>query len=189
MFEMLKKIFLMMVGQTKVEIPKIDKSYLGKLPSSSRVKPIKFGIIHCVSAWRVNPDKRNDIDEIVKIFKDYKVSAHALIARDGTIFELVSDDRVAYHAGKSFWRGKSSLNKWSLGVELVGAYNGPYLSEGFTDEQYDSLILWIKDKSDSYNLSVEDWIGHEMVSPGRKQDPGPKFSWYRLRQNFSNKEE
>src|SRR5277367_4083618 len=48
-----------------------------------------------------------------------KVSAHYLIEEDGRVFSLVAEERRAWHAGVSFWRGERDINAVSIGVELV----------------------------------------------------------------------
>ena len=48
-----------------------------------------------------------------------KVSAHYLIEEDGRVFKLVDEDKRAWHAGQSFWRGATDLNSASIGIELV----------------------------------------------------------------------
>jgi N-acetyl-anhydromuramyl-L-alanine amidase AmpD len=160
---------------------KVNKKYLGTLPCRSRKKPISYGIIHAISYVNRDEALRYNIDKCVELFKEFGVSAHVLIDRDGTRYELVPDEKVAYHAGKSFWQGTSNLNYHSLGVELIGCYEGKYLYEGFTNKQYESLVEYAKEKSDLYGLTLLDWLGHEQVSPGRKRDPGPMFNWARFR--------
>ena len=48
-----------------------------------------------------------------------KVSCHYLINRKGRIFNLVKDQNIAWHAGKSMWGKYKNLNKNSIGIELV----------------------------------------------------------------------
>ena len=48
-----------------------------------------------------------------------QVSCHYLISREGKIFQLVKDDRVAWHAGKSKWENFENINDKSIGIELV----------------------------------------------------------------------
>ena len=47
-----------------------------------------------------------------------KVSCHYFLNRNGKIFQLVKDNKIAWHAGKSKWGGKNNLNKYSIGIEL-----------------------------------------------------------------------
>ena len=48
-----------------------------------------------------------------------EVSAHYLIDEDGTVTRLVPEDRRAWHAGRSYWRGITDVNSASIGIELV----------------------------------------------------------------------
>jgi N-acetylmuramoyl-L-alanine amidase len=48
-----------------------------------------------------------------------KVSAHLVLGRDGVITQLLPFNVVAWHAGKSSWRGRSGCNAFSIGVEIV----------------------------------------------------------------------
>ncbi len=48
-----------------------------------------------------------------------KVSAHYLIDEDGAVIRLVPEDRRAWHAGVSHWRGRADINGASIGIELV----------------------------------------------------------------------
>ena len=48
-----------------------------------------------------------------------EVSAHYVVDEDGTIFNMVPEDRRAWHAGISSWRGHKALNARSIGIEIV----------------------------------------------------------------------
>ncbi len=50
-----------------------------------------------------------------------KASAHLVIGRDGAITQMVPFNRVAWHAGRSLWDGRSGLNSCSIGIELDNA--------------------------------------------------------------------
>jgi N-acetylmuramoyl-L-alanine amidase len=50
-----------------------------------------------------------------------RVSAHLVIARDGTVTQLVPFNREAWHAGRSHWGSLSGLNHHSIGIELDNA--------------------------------------------------------------------
>ena len=102
-----------------------------------------------------------------------QVSAHFYIRRDGTLWQFVSCDERAWHAGRSCWRGRENCNDDSIGVELEGL-------EGDTFEaaQYESLAQLCQTLAQRYPIAHI--AGHEHVAPGRKQDPGPGFDWARL---------
>ncbi|MDR2325700.1 MAG: 1,6-anhydro-N-acetylmuramyl-L-alanine amidase AmpD [Acidovorax sp.] len=103
-----------------------------------------------------------------------EVSSHFFIERSGQIWQFVSADARAWHAGASRWRGRENCNDDSIGIELEGL-------EGLTfeDAQYQSLQQLCEAIGSHYPLRYV--AGHEHIAPGRKQDPGPGFDWQRLR--------
>jgi AmpD protein len=106
-----------------------------------------------------------------------RVSAHALIHRDGRIVQFVPFDRRAWHAGESSWCGRERCNDYSIGIELEGTDGTSY-----EDAQYSSLARLLVALIDAYpGLSQETLAGHSDVAPGRKTDPGMSFDWPRLR--------
>ena len=105
-----------------------------------------------------------------------RVAPHLLIDRTGQIEQFVAFDRGAWHAGQSSWQGRQSCNRFSLGVELEGTWDTAY-----TDAQYDALTEVCAALCARYpSLSPSAIVGHQEISPGRKQDPGPYFDWPRL---------
>jgi N-acetyl-anhydromuramoyl-L-alanine amidase len=106
--------------------------------------------------------------------RDLEVSAHFLIRRDGAVVQFVSCDARAWHAGASSWRGRADCNDYSIGIELEGLEG-----ERFDARQYPALAGLIARLARCY--PVASIAGHEHVAPGRKRDPGPGFSWHRLR--------
>lgn len=108
---------------------------------------------------------------------DLKVSAHALIRRDGAIIQFVPFDKKAWHAGQSSYAGISACNDFSIGIELEGCD-----SEPFTDAQYLALAELTRCLFSHYpTLSAEHIAGHSEIAPGRKTDPGPCFDWDRYK--------
>jgi N-acetylmuramoyl-L-alanine amidase len=108
-----------------------------------------------------------------------KVSAHYMIDEDGTVTRLVDEDKRAWHAGRSFWRGISDVNSASVGIELVNpGHEWGY--RPFTDLQMDALIPLLAAISDRHGVSAANVVGHSDVAPRRKDDPGELFDWDRL---------
>ena len=106
-----------------------------------------------------------------------RVSAHALIRRDGRIVQYVPFGARAWHAGQSAYRGRTACNDFSIGVELEGTDDVPY-----TKEQYEALAALTAALVAAYpSLSAQAMTGHSDVAPGRKTDPGPTFDWARFR--------
>ncbi len=51
--------------------------------------------------------------------------AHYCLVEDGTVYRIIDRDRVAFHAGRSMWRGKEDCDEFSIGIEVVGYHNKP----------------------------------------------------------------
>jgi len=106
-----------------------------------------------------------------------RVSAHALIRRDGEVVQYVPFGQRAWHAGKSEYQGRPACNDFSVGIELEGTDDAPY-----EEIQYEQLAALIKALLAAYpSLSRDRIVGHSDVAPGRKTDPGLNFDWHRLR--------
>lgn len=106
-----------------------------------------------------------------------RVSAHAMIRRDGTIVQYVPFGQRAWHAGQSHYRGRAACNDFSIGIELEGTDDTPY-----TDLQYEQLAALVEALLATYpSLSINHIAGHSEIAPGRKTDPGPTFDWERWR--------
>ena len=99
-----------------------------------------------------------------------QVSAHFFITRDGVLWQFVSCDQRAWHAGQSSYRNASDCNDNSVGIELEGLEG-----DVFTPQQYQTLALLSKALLAAYPVSAI--AGHEHIAPGRKKDPGPGFDW------------
>lgn len=108
------------------------------------------------------------------------VSAHYVIEEDGRLFQLVDDDKRAWHAGVSEWKGETDINSASIGIELVNPGHEWGYRE-FPDVQIDVLINLCRDLIAKYEIPLDRILGHEDVASGRKQDPGELFPWERLR--------
>jgi AmpD protein len=104
------------------------------------------------------------------------VSAHVCIFRDGSATQYVPFDRRAWHAGESFFDGRSRCNDFSIGIELEGCDE-----QAFTDAQYRTLALIANAVQRAYPaITRERIVGHADIAPARKTDPGPYFDWPRL---------
>ena len=115
---------------------------------------------------------------------ELKVSAHALIRRDGSVIQFVSCLDRAWHAGRSSFQGKEECNDYSIGIELEGADDVPY-----TEDQYRALArLALLAMTAWPEITPGRIAGHSDIAPGRKTDPGPAFEWSRFRALLSNEE-
>jgi N-acetyl-anhydromuramyl-L-alanine amidase AmpD len=105
-----------------------------------------------------------------------EVSAHYLIEEDGTVHRLVAEDKRAWHAGRSYWRGITDVNSASVGIELVNP--GHTLGyRPFPEAQMEALIPLLAGIMARHNIAPANVVGHSDVAPVRKIDPGELFEW------------
>lgn len=138
--------------------------------SSRKNTRIDTLIIHHMGiAWPEGCDLLCDGDRV-----EGRVSAHYFIRRTGQIYQLVTDDRKAWHAGISsadinndgkITKAEKGLNARSIGIELE------YLHESYTDEELTSNVALTIQLRKRYNIQIRNILGHKEVAPGRKTDP------------------
>ena len=136
-------------------------------------KSIKFIIIHYTGM-------QSEIESINKLKNNKsKVSCHFFINRKGLITQMVYENKVAWHAGKSKWKNFKNLNNNSIGIELVNKGH-EFGYQNFSKIQITSLINLCKNLKKKYSIKKENILGHSDIAPLRKLDPGEKFPWKRL---------
>ncbi len=108
-----------------------------------------------------------------------KVSAHYLVEEDGRIFQLVPEERRAWHAGAGVWRGEDDCNAASIGIEMVNPGH-EFGYRDFPEVQVDAVISLIADIRTRWTIPDNRIIAHSDLAPDRKQDPGERFPWKRL---------
>lgn len=135
---------------------------------SNRTQPVEYVILHYTEM-----KKKPALDRLTD--PEAKVSAHFFIDRDGVIYNLVSTEHVAWHAGESCWRGQKALNENSIGIELDNLGN-----EEFSFEQISSCIDLCRFLQGEFNIETTNFLGHSDIAPQRKIDPGIYFNWRAL---------
>lgn len=153
---------------------KIKTDFSPNFSSKIRSKnSIKYIILHYTGM-------QSEIESInrLKNIKS-KVSCHYLINRKGQITQMVNDNRVAWHAGKSKWKNLKNLNENSIGIELVNKGH-EFGYQNFSSIQITNLIILCKNLKKKYVIKKENFLGHSDIAPLRKLDPGEKFPWKRL---------
>lgn len=166
-------------------------------PNSSALVERRFLVIHYTSGRSAE----TSIQWLTN--RNANASAHLVIGRDGTITQLVRFDRAAWHAGRSRWKDIVGLNRYSIGIELDNAGRlhpqGDHWRAWFGGEYQDHEVIEAVHKNESApsgwhvftepqlqaavtvssllvnKYSLEDILGHDDISPGRKVDPGPAF--------------
>ncbi len=141
-----------------------------------------------------------------------RASAHMVIGREGEIYQLVPFYTISWHAGISSYGNRDSLNRYSIGIELDNAgeltrvgseyqawFGKKYQANDvvhaihrnessakywhtYTDHQIEKCRQVCELLINKYNLTTI--LGHEEISPGRKQDPGPAFPLDKFRDNL-----
>ena len=106
-----------------------------------------------------------------------QVSSHFFIQRHGELWQFVSCDDRAWHAGASFYRGRANCNDDSIGIELEGLEG-----DTFESAQYETLQALVGALAGRY--PIDHIAGHEHIAPGRKQDPGDGLDWAVLQRSL-----
>ncbi len=112
------------------------------------------------------------------------VSSHYLVRDDPpTVYQLVDENRRAWHAGASAWAGHTSLNGTSVGIEIVnpGFVAGPpgHFAP-YPEDQVAQVVALVRDVVRRHKVPPHHVLGHSDIAPQNKQDPGPMFPWRRL---------
>lgn len=166
-------IFLVALLSGCASGPRIDTSF-SAVSQDSRVR---YLVLHYTFG---------DFPTSLKVLTEQQVSSHYLVD-DGAgfkIYRLVDESRRAYHAGLGSWKGNTSLNASSIGIEIVNP-GWRDTDQGrvwipFPQGQIDRLIPLIKDIVKRHDIAPDRVLAHSDIAPQRKQDPGPMFPWKQL---------
>ena len=139
-------------------------------PKKRKTNKIKFLIFH-YTGMKTEKAAINRLTDI-----ESRVSAHYLIKQNGEIITLVPDLYTAWHAGKSVWKNYSSLNKDSIGIEIVNPGHDINYKK-FSKIQLAALVRLSKFLIKKYRINSKNILGHSDIAPERKKDPGEKFPW------------
>jgi len=105
-----------------------------------------------------------------------QVSAHYLIDEAGQVFQMVDEERRAWHAGVAYWRGIEDVNSHSIGIEIQnpGHEHGYH---AFPEAQIAALIDLSQPIVSRHDIPPAGIVGHSDIAPDRKTDPGELFPW------------
>ena len=152
--------------------PRIDTTYT----SRSQDSRAQFLIIHYTAGGFLGS---------LRWLTEGPVSSHYLVNDNPpTIYRLVDENRRAYHAGVSSWKGNTQLNASSIGIEIVnagstGTQEGPLWFD-YPEAQIDAVVALVKKIVNDHDIKPERILAHSDIAPQRKTDPGPRFPWRRL---------
>jgi AmpD protein len=169
----------LLTGARYLESPNADERPVGAMPELIVVHGISLppgefggGFIDSLFMNRLDAAAHHYFAGICEL----RVSAHALIERDGKIVQYVPFHHRAWHAGASSYCGRAHCNDFSIGIELEGADD-----LGYESQQYVRLTQMVRALARAYpSLAYERIVGHADIAPDRKTDPGPAFDWPRL---------
>jgi len=192
----------------KITNHKLDSHWYGESPNiGGRLNNPSILVMHFTASGGTNG--KGDADYFKT--KAAKTSAHLVIGRDGTVYQIVAFDHKAWHAGKSIWRGVANCNDYSIGIEidnwgkLVRTEDGKFRSWTKAEvdpsdvikathkneaspcywELYDERQLKALEEVTRAILeaypSIKEIVGHDDIAPHRKTDPGPAFPMERFR--------
>ncbi|MEZ7500652.1 N-acetylmuramoyl-L-alanine amidase [Flavobacterium sp. Arc3] len=123
---------------------------------------------------------QDSLQQTIKTFTVTRtqVSAHYVIADDGSVVQMLNDYLRAWHAGSGSWGKDTDINSSSIGIELDN--NG---FEPFSEAQITSLMALLSKLKKEYNIPTQNIIGHSDIAPSRKNDPSARFPWNTLAEN------
>jgi N-acetylmuramoyl-L-alanine amidase len=140
---------------------------------NERKLPISMIVLHYTGM----PDAQSAIQWLAN--PESKVSAHYVVTEEGDVVRMVAEDKRAWHAGESYWRGISDVNSASIGIEIVNPGHEWGYRE-FPDAQIEALIPLVHEIVQRYGITRGNIVGHSDVAPERKLDPGELFPWAKL---------
>jgi len=139
--------------------------------STSNGRTIDTIVLH--SSYDALGSKPYDLDGLIKEYQQYGVAPHFLIDREGSVYQLVDEKNIAYHAGVSKTPdGRTGVNNFSIGIELMNTKE-----DNYTENQYSSLNTLIDYLENQYPIKYV--IGHDTIAPDRKTDPW-NMEWERI---------
>ncbi len=154
---------------------KVTKNYFPAIGQNFRQR---YVILH----YTVLNDEKS-----ISTLTQQSVSAHYLVNTlpDKEIYQIVDENKRAYHAGVSFWRKDQQINDTSIGIEIVNLgytvdSTGYRVFTPYPEEQFKKVAALVKDIVTRYNIPATNILAHSDIAPTRKQDPGPLFPWKRL---------
>lgn len=87
--------------------------------------------------------------------------AHYFVDTDGKIYRVISRDRVAFHTGRSMWAGRTGIDDYAIGIEVVGYYD-----KNITSAQYSAVKELVTALQSIYKIPDDKVLTHSMVAYG-----------------------
>lgn len=96
----------------------------------------------------------------------WPVSCHFVCDTNWDIYKIGETTDILWHAGVSSWKWKSNMNKYSIGIEIIG----PLKDGWFTDAQLRAVEELVFELCSIHNLTKDKVIRHKDIAPKRKTD-------------------
>ena len=173
-----------------------DVVHLESPNQSGTIEPTAIILHYTASGGK---DGKGDAEYLSR--RQARASAHLVVGRDGSKYQLVDFNKKAWHAGKSKLNGKSNVNGFSIGIEIDNwgwltngkSHTGAEVPEemiykaerhGRSEwEKYPQVQLDVVEELIALLVEAYPSItvieGHDVISPGRKQDPGPALDAFK----------
>lgn len=87
--------------------------------------------------------------------------AHYFVALSGKVYRIIDKAKIAKHAGRSMWEGRSTIDNHSIGIEVSGYHN-----HDITAAQYEALRELIRQVKSIYGIPDDRVLTHSMVAYG-----------------------
>ena len=133
--------------------------------------PVDMLVLHYTGM----PTAQSALEKLSDPTPGNRVSAHYLVDEAGAIYQLVAEEKRAWHAGKSYWRGHEDINARSIGIEIANPGDAP-----FAAAQMNTVVALCKDILSRHPIPARNVVGHSDIAPSRKADPGEHFDWQGL---------
>lgn len=147
----------------------IDRSIQAKSQNSR----VEYVVLHYTSASN---------ETSLKILSERNVSSHYLVTKEARphVYQLVDENRRAWHAGVSAWFDRSDMNSGSIGIEIVNQGREGEQWDPYDPVQMQVVAALLQDIIRRHQIKPHNIVGHSDIAPQRKIDPGPLFPWKQL---------
>ncbi len=127
-------------------------------------------------------------DAIAQWFRNpnARVSAHDIIGKTGRIVQSVRPSQQAWHAGPSSFKGRHSVNQFSIGIEMVNKSNG---KDPYPDDQIMAAAWRCAHYMKKYpKITLDRITGHRNVLyTHANSDMSKTFPWRKFRRYIKTK--
>lgn len=133
-----------------------DFQIVDRLSPLNRRRPVRPSTRHIV-LHTTEGEEEGSLSKIVRYGE-----AHYVVAYSGKVYRVIDKAKIAKHAGRSMWEGRSVIDNYSIGIEVVG-----YHDRDIRDAQYAALNELLRQLKNVYGIADEDVLTHSMVAYGR----------------------